>query len=177
MSHALDAADALLHPVALAAVALLLLNDHVLKAAWPGPVTGKLSDVAGLAFFPILLLSAWEVLEAIARRWRRPTRRALLLAVGLTAAGFALVKTVPWAAGAFGGALGCAQWLLALPVRALVGLPPPPIAAATVVVDPTDLLALPALGLALWVGATRLARAEAVAVRPDLATPTTGRTR
>ena len=30
------------------AIALLALNDHVLKSAWPGLVTGKLSDFAGL---------------------------------------------------------------------------------------------------------------------------------
>lgn len=30
------------------AIALLALNDHVLKAAWPGWATGKLSDFAGL---------------------------------------------------------------------------------------------------------------------------------
>ena len=36
------AGDALLSPLPCLAIALLLLNDHVLKAAWPGPVTGKL---------------------------------------------------------------------------------------------------------------------------------------
>jgi hypothetical protein len=43
-------------PLPLAAVALLLLNDHWLKGSGllPGAVTGKLSDVAGLFFFPVL---------------------------------------------------------------------------------------------------------------------------
>lgn len=33
-------------PDTLVVLWLLLLNDHVLKARWPGPVTGKLSDLA-----------------------------------------------------------------------------------------------------------------------------------
>lgn len=38
--------DGLLHPLALLAIGILIVNDHALKAAWPGVVTGKLSDVA-----------------------------------------------------------------------------------------------------------------------------------
>ncbi len=38
----------LARPWFLVAVALLALNDHVFKTAWPGWVTGKLSDVSGL---------------------------------------------------------------------------------------------------------------------------------
>ena len=41
-----------MHPVALAAIAVLVVNDHVLKSAYPGWLTGKLSDIAGLVFFP-----------------------------------------------------------------------------------------------------------------------------
>lgn len=45
------------HPLVLTAVAVCAINDHILKGSgWlPGAVTGKLSDVAGLFFFPILL--------------------------------------------------------------------------------------------------------------------------
>ena len=40
----------LARPWFFAAVLLLALNDHLFKATWPGgPVTGKLSAVAGLA--------------------------------------------------------------------------------------------------------------------------------
>ena len=38
----------LLHPAFLVAVGLLALNDHVLKEAFPGLLTGKLSDLAGV---------------------------------------------------------------------------------------------------------------------------------
>ena len=46
---------ALASPVAVVSLVLLVLNDHLLKQAWPGAVTGKLSDVAGLVVAPLLL--------------------------------------------------------------------------------------------------------------------------
>ena len=45
----------LLHPLAISALILLLLNDHFLKIFSPGFITGKLSDFAGLFVFPIYL--------------------------------------------------------------------------------------------------------------------------
>lgn len=45
----------LARPWFFAAVALLALNDHVFKAAWPGWVTGKLSDFAGLVVVATLV--------------------------------------------------------------------------------------------------------------------------
>ena len=48
--------SALTHPVTLAAVAVLLVNDLVLKALWPHPwTTGKLSDLAWMVFAPPLV--------------------------------------------------------------------------------------------------------------------------
>ncbi|MFE3449697.1 hypothetical protein ACFXJ8_12255 [Nonomuraea sp. NPDC059194] len=69
----------LCHPVTVVAVIVLLVNDHVLKQTWPGFLTGKLSDVAGLVVAPPLL--------ALLLR-----RRADLAAVLLTGAVFAVVK-------------------------------------------------------------------------------------
>ncbi|HET7501896.1 MAG TPA: hypothetical protein VFK02_12855 [Kofleriaceae bacterium] len=46
----MTASRALTRPIAIAAIALLVVNDHVLKAAYPGFVTGKLSDFAGMMF-------------------------------------------------------------------------------------------------------------------------------
>jgi hypothetical protein len=73
------------HPVVLAALALLLANDHVLKRAWPGLVTGKLSDVAG----PIVVAA---LAGAVARRRGPRWERAAWVAVAVA---FALVKAVP----------------------------------------------------------------------------------
>jgi hypothetical protein len=49
----------LAHPAFVFALALLLANDLVLKAAYPGWVTGKLSDFAGLFALPYFLAWLW----------------------------------------------------------------------------------------------------------------------
>jgi hypothetical protein len=58
----------LARPWFFAAVALLALNDHVFKAAWPGWVTGKLSDFAGLVVVgtlaSVLIGRTWGTLVA-----------------------------------------------------------------------------------------------------------------
>jgi hypothetical protein len=114
------------HPAAWAAVALLLVNDHVLKAAAPSWLTGKLSDFAGLFFFPALLAALLAL--AWPRRWRVETIGPA--AFGLTALWFAAMKTVP-----------AVNDLTATLVGAvLVGAP------VVIVRDPTDLVAL----IVLW---------------------------
>ena len=55
--------DLLLNPWALVSVAVILINDHVLKGAFGNTMTGKLSDVAGVFLLPLLLLSVLEVLR------------------------------------------------------------------------------------------------------------------
>ncbi|MFT3696065.1 MAG: hypothetical protein QM831_23205 [Kofleriaceae bacterium] len=80
-----------LHPVTLLAIAVLLLNDWVLKPRFRGSfVTGKLSDVAGLVFAPVVLTAV------IGLVLRKPlTHRRLVLACAATAIGFSLTKLVP----------------------------------------------------------------------------------
>ncbi|MEM7154414.1 MAG: hypothetical protein AAF799_16325 [Myxococcota bacterium] len=127
----------LLHPVALAAVAVLAINDHWLKEAWPGVVTGKLSDVAGLVFFPLLLLAMLQLLGAT--RFARSSA-ARLGCVGLTGLVFGAIQVLPEAAEMYRHGLGWLQW----PVLALLDGArfPQPVAHT---MDSTDLLALPAL--------------------------------
>ena len=49
-------AGALTHPVTIAALVTLLVNDLLFKALWPGSwTTGKLSDLAWMVFAPPLL--------------------------------------------------------------------------------------------------------------------------
>ena len=144
----------LLHPVPLVAVAVLLVNDHVLKRALPGVLSGKLSDFAGLAFFPLVLQGACEVVLAALRRPWRPSPRLLLHCTLLTGVVYALVKTWTPALDLWRAALGALQW----PVRALaalaLGRALPAMRAVAAVRDPTDLVALPALMLA-WVAGRR----------------------
>ena len=157
--------DALLQPLALGAIAVLLLNDHVLKAVAPGLVTGKLSDVAGLVFFPLLLVAIAELALAAAGRWRGPDVRLVTVAVAATGIAFAAVKLLPGAETLYEQVLGVAQW----PVRLLAGLIPGGGASGPVPVDltrdPTDLLALAALCIPMEIGARRAGRREAAGER------------
>lgn len=51
--------SALTHPATLAALAVLLVNDLLLKALWPGAwVPGKLSDLAWMILAPPLIVLA-----------------------------------------------------------------------------------------------------------------------
>ncbi|KDN19287.1 hypothetical protein [Amycolatopsis rifamycinica] len=112
------------HPLIVAAAAVLLLNDHVLKPAWPGFVTGKLSDVAGLVAAPPVLALLLGLFLA--------DRAGAAAAVLLTGAGFAWVKLT-----ATGADAASAAW-------SVVNGP------SVILADPSDLVALPALGLSWW---------------------------
>ncbi|MCW3815366.1 hypothetical protein ONA91_12965 [Micromonospora sp. DR5-3] len=129
------------HPVTVLALVVLVLNDHVLKAAQPGWLTGKLSDVAGLVLAPPLVAA----LVALAVP-RIPARAAAGLGLGLVGIGFTVVKTSGYAAAAASSA-----W-------SVVSGP------SLVRADRTDLLALPALALAGWTW--RRARRDPVGRRP-----------
>jgi hypothetical protein len=83
-------ASALGRPFLLLAVVVLVVNDHWLKAAFPGTFTGKLSDFAG----PVVVMS---LLAALLGR---------TTAAVLTAAGFVALKTAPGVAEAAKPLLG-----------------------------------------------------------------------
>jgi len=129
---------ALLHPVALSCLGLMVLNDQVLKWACRGVLTGKLSDVAGLVFFPLLLVSVWEWSAWLAGRPPHAPRAVVWGAVVFTASGFAAIQVSEVAAWAWTWGLG----LLQAPIR---GTWQPVVHT----MDPTDLIALPAAGVAL----------------------------
>ena len=144
--------SAMLHPAVLASMLLLIVNDHVLKHAYPGFFTGKLSDVAGLAFFPVLL---WSLLEVLARRPPPLSLRACAACIVVTGLVFAATKTWPPAGEAYAQAIALLQW----PVRALVavvaGVARPALGRVSFAVDATDLLALPALALPFAIARAR----------------------
>lgn len=126
--------DGLLHPVPLVAMVALGVNDHWGKVVYPGIVTGKVSDFAGMVFFPILLdaMAEWA-LHLSGRAWAPTVRRgrAMVLATGIV---FALVKT--W--GPMGLVYRYGLAVLQSPVTG--GVYP-----VTLHQDPTDLVALVAL--------------------------------
>lgn len=122
---------ALLHPVWLASVAILAVNDHLLKGSelLPGWVTGKLSDVAGLFAAPLLL-------AVLVRASSRRSWGLAHVAIGLV---FASIQLSTGAAHVWSTLMGT------------LGFP------WAITSDPTDLLTLPALLLSYaWV--PRLAR-------------------
>ncbi|MBI5512624.1 MAG: hypothetical protein HY909_02585 [Deltaproteobacteria bacterium] len=146
-SRAPHPGEAFLHPVALVSLALLLVNDHVLKIRAPGVVSGKLSDVGILVVGPLLLQGLWECAMAAAHRPWEPSRRALAVAVAVTGAAFTLEKTLPAATQTYQVLWGSLRWPLdALGALLQHGVAPrwAPVAAVT---DPTDLWTLPALAL------------------------------
>jgi hypothetical protein len=142
----------LLHPVALAAIALLVLNDHVLKAAYGTWWTGKLSDLAGMLFFPLLLQAIVEVGQSASRSSWRPSRAVLVASAAATACVFAAINLFEPVAELYRHGLGGLQW----PFRALASLASgagvPGLAPVKHTLDPSDLIALPTVGLAIWLG-------------------------
>ena len=145
---------AMSHPVVVLAVSVLLVNDHVLKELWPGWVTGKLSDFAGLVFFPILLGAAVQLIAP--GRFR--TRTLLAGCVAATGLAFAMVQLSPLVGAGYETGLGYLQW----PFRFLAdGSSPMPVVLTQ---DPTDLIALPALWIA-WRIASRQTQAETYSPR------------
>ena len=115
-------------PWVLLSILILLLNDHVLKSSVPSWLTGKLSDFAGLFFFPFLLGviiqgAVWLVWRGKARQPKAST--ILLAAMLASAVFFAMVKLIPAVNGAASATL-----------TRLFGLPAP------IALDPSDLIAL-----------------------------------
>lgn len=116
-------ASDLVHPLPLGAALGMAVNDHVLKGAGvlPGWVTGKLSDFAGLFFFPLLLAAIARGASVAVRGRDVVQRRALAAAAALaTGAFFTAVKICPpanaWVAGWWGVMQLDATDLFALPM-------------------------------------------------------------
>ncbi|GEK21191.1 hypothetical protein CXY01_17110 [Cellulomonas xylanilytica] len=135
--------ELVLHPVALVGLAVLLVNDHVLKAAVPGWWTGKLSDLAGLAFFPFLLVA---LVDLARRRGHEPGIRTALVAACATAVVFTAIKTSVVARDLYAAAVGIVRF----PVDALVWGAARPDRVA-VVPDVTDVPAVVACALVVLV--------------------------
>ena len=117
----------------------LVINDHWAKAAFDNVITGKVSDFAGMIFFPLLLVSMVELVVA------RPRRVVLVGAIVATGMVFALVKTWPPMTALYCWGLGVLQ----APVRGVI-------VPVSIHADPTDLWALSALFVPWRVGRARI---------------------
>jgi hypothetical protein len=118
-------------------VVVLVVNDWVLKPRFHDWVTGKLSDVAGLVFAPLVLSAMIGLALRLFGRRGYLTHVRLIVCCAATAAGFAAVKLVPPAREA---------------LAALIGHH------AEFYPDWTDLLTLPAVAVSYWLGRDELAR-------------------
>ncbi|KAA3647090.1 MAG: hypothetical protein DWQ07_06230 [Chloroflexi bacterium] len=117
---------ALSSPLSLFSIGLLLLNDHLLKAYYPSALTGKISDFAGLFFFPILLT---VFLSIPLERLKLRHKQIAFIAYAITLVWFSLIKTSPQI-----------NLLTIDLLSSMLGY------ATSIVLDPTDLIAL----LSLW---------------------------
>ena len=141
--------NALLHPLPLGMLALLLANDHILKVHYPGWVSGKLSDVAGLALLPFVLLALADLAATASPRIPAPGRRMVVACILATAAIFTAMQVTPLGADAYRLGLGVAQWPFHAAAFLLQGGPIPSLHPVQLTSDPSDLLALPATAAAL----------------------------
>jgi hypothetical protein len=129
---------ALVHPLTWASVLVLLVNDQVLRWRWPSWITGKLGDVAWLAFAPLVVALLLAALAGTGKKVSQAEDRIIVIAIALVGGVFVVVKAVPAATVAFH-----------IGFRAVFGWDP------LLVWDPSDLLTLPALAIAwrIWSGA------------------------
>lgn len=142
-------AGELLHPAPLAAVVVLALNDHLLKGAGvlPGWMTGKISDVAGYFFFPLMLTAVGDTVVRAFARWFG--LRRIDFSLRWWKAGVAMAATV---ALALGLELSPGVGEVVVGALRLLGF------RAGTTRDPTDLIGLVGLVPAAWIFRKELGR-------------------
>ncbi|MCB1026884.1 MAG: hypothetical protein KDB24_03865 [Microthrixaceae bacterium] len=134
--------DLLLRPPVLIALAVVLLNDRVLKASYGNVLTGKLSDVAGVFVLPLVMVSAVELARWALKRPAWPASRTeVVWAIAITAIGFAAVKMI----GPIGDAYAEAVGMLRAGIASLVHWELRPVVPIEVIRDWSDVLVLPVL--------------------------------
>ena len=73
-----QAGAAIYHPFILLLLIIWAMNDHILKEIFANEFTGKLSDIAGLAVFPLLPYCSYEVMWSLCG-WKTTHDRQTLL--------------------------------------------------------------------------------------------------
>lgn len=88
-----------MHPWPLLAVTLMIFNDHFFKVAFGSWWTGKLSDFAGIFFFPVFLCALYCLVRNLAKRSGEPffwiTARRLTVFIIVTDLVFLGIKVWP----------------------------------------------------------------------------------
>jgi hypothetical protein len=144
----------LVRPWPVLALVVLAVNDHVLKGsgAVPGWATGKLSDFAGMLFFPLLLVTLWNLAcDGVNGVLRRPslsssaTTTQLMIACLATGAFFSAVQIHESVATFYADVTAALAFWSDAPT-------------AVVTMDPTDVVAVPMVVVAFWLGQRAIAR-------------------
>lgn len=143
----------------LVALAVLVVNDHVLKSVAPGPLTGILSGLAGLVLTPALLVAGVELASSVRARWVGPSVRPMLGACLLVGTAYAAVELVPLATDLYRWTWGALQWPGASALALAEGGRLPAVVPVRAVADPADLLALPVLLVPIVIQARRASAA------------------
>lgn len=153
--------DLLVHPAVIVALVVVIVNDRVLKVRFPSEITGKLSDFAGLVFFPLFLVSIIEAVRWVVRRdqWEL-SQPAATMAIVLVGVPFSLIKTWHPAGEAYRSIMGAILWMLDAMTAGIRGDLVPDLYRVSLVEDRTDLIAIVALAVPLWV-ARRVMRPKA----------------
>lgn len=145
-------AEYLLSPLFIIPVLVLIANDHFLKEMWPGLITGKLSDLAGMCFFPVLMVAIVEASCFLIDKRIYATPYWFTTASMIVAVGFALVKLVQPLADAYAYSVGALRWVIVAPVNQLLGESTPPITKIVIINDPTDVLMIVGVLVGVWIG-------------------------
>lgn len=133
-------------------MAVLVVNDSVLKPHARSWMTGKLSDFAGVALVPLALVSILELVRFArrVRRWQTTTREVAALCAVAAIALIAVKLSTP-AANVYSALVGRVRWIARVGWSMLAGSNTEPYSPIQVVHDPSDLLALSALAVPIRV--------------------------
>lgn len=147
----------LLHPAVVIAIAVLVVNDHWLKHAIPSWLTGKLSDAAGMVFFPLIAAGLVDLGSLLFRRELSESARRTWVTAWVIATGvvFASIQLSELCGDIYRHGLGAIQWPVHALIAAARGHGLAPLAPVEHTPDPTDLVALPFLFIPWWIAHRR----------------------
>ena len=154
MQHDDGPGGGLIDPLAMVSLATLVVNDHVLKAAarstpW-AVVTGKLSDVAGMVFFPILVVAGLELWQRWRSSYEGPQLRQAIAVAAVVAVVFAAINVSDDAGIVYAWSLAVLQWPFRAGLAWLSSSSLPALRPVVHVVDPADALTVVGAVYVVW---------------------------
>lgn len=140
--------DLLVHPAAIAALLVVIVNDRVLKVDYPSELSGKLSDFGGLIYFPLFVVAAIESVRWLFSResWAL-TSRAVEITSAVVGGAFIAIKLWSPAGEVYRYGIGLAFWPFEVVGALLRGEGIPDVYRVNLTPDPTDLVALVSLAV------------------------------